>query len=497
MSGRRSIVNAPSADRAAATILSPDSTSEIHMPAELRKLTADERRQALRLAIGNAVLWSMGNGLTTGSLIIYLAQELGARGRQLGLILALQSLVGILRFAAPSVISALGGVKKTALLLFLASYVLLCGLPLVALESFPAERRLPFFVVLLSVHQLLEGLATVALWAWLGQLVPPRIRGRYFAARQRWQLAALIPTLVAAGLFADWWRSDPAAFDTLEAALIGYVAPIALGAVLLLASVLPLWWMPAGATPTAADRLGPTGNWRSAWRNLAPLVDGRFGRLLLFGCWISFFNGITQSAAGMYPKRVLALGLLPMMLLPVGMRLGQIALAPWVGRFSDRFGNRPTIFVCQAAVAFGPLFYLSATPERPEWLAGAFVVWSAYVGLNVCLPNLTLKLTRDGNYAAYAAAYFALSGLAYGVGTLLGGWLVDLFAYDTFYVGRWRFDQYQYLFYIGWMTRLIGLLFIFGIDEPGAWSWRRILRRGGTTLGAAEPTISTTKLTEG
>ncbi len=48
-------------------------------PAEQASLSTTQRRGALRLGIANGVLWSMGNGLTTGSLIVYLAQELGAR----------------------------------------------------------------------------------------------------------------------------------------------------------------------------------------------------------------------------------------------------------------------------------------------------------------------------------------------------------------------------------------------------------------------------------
>ncbi len=392
----------------------------------------------------------------------------------MGLILALQSVIGILRLAAPAVIVQLRGVKRSAVLLFSLAYGLLCLLPLVGLEAFPDRYRLRFFIVLLAVHQLLESVASVALWAWLAELVPPRLRGRYFATRQRWQLVALIPTLAAAGLFADWWRSAAERVDTLEVVLLGYTLPIGLGALLLLASILPLWKMPAVATSRK-----PRGAWKGwlDFSSFAPLLDGRFQRVLLFGCWLSFFNGIMQSAAGMYPKRVLGLGLWPMMLFFIGMRLGQIALTPWIGRFSDRYGNRPVLFASQALVAFGPLFYLLATRAQPWWLGGAFAVWSAYAGLNICLPNLTLKLSRDGNYAAYSAAYFALSGVAYGLATYLGGWLVDLFNYDRFYVGRFRLDNFGYLFYVGWITRLLALVLIFAIDEPGAWTWRRILQR--------------------
>ena len=400
------------------------------------------------------------------------------------MLLALQSVLGVFRFAAPMAIGRLGGVKSSTIVLLAGGYGLLCLLPVLGLPGFPPPARLPFFVVLIGVHQLLESLGTVTLWAWLAEIVPPRLRGRYFARRQRWQLGVLIPTLLAAGWFADWFRTRVQHFSTDETTIAGYSVPvelvaiagytllIGLGALLLAASVVPLVRMPAVAARLAAPSSRPLPR---ATGSLAPLFDSRFRRLLLFGCWISFFNGLPQSAAQIYHRRVLDLGLLPMLLLPVGMRLGQMALSGWAGRLSDRYGNRPVLLACQGCVAFGPLFYLLASPAEPWWLAGAYAVWSAYVGLNICLPNLTLKLSRDGNYAAYSAAYFALSGLAYGVSTYLGGWLFDYFHFDHFYVGGYRLDHYGYLFYIGWITRLLALVLLLAIDEPGAWTWRRIL----------------------
>ena len=50
----------------------------------------------------NDALWSIGNGLTTGTLIIYPAKEICARGLGVSLVLAVPSLVGLLRLFSPS-----------------------------------------------------------------------------------------------------------------------------------------------------------------------------------------------------------------------------------------------------------------------------------------------------------------------------------------------------------------------------------------------------------
>ena len=59
------------------------------------------------------------------------------------------------------------------------------------------------------------------------------------------------------------------------------------------------------------------------------------------------------------------------------------------------------------------------------WLIGAWVLWIAYAGLNVCLPNLMLKLAPPQANASYVAAFHAVTGLCYAANTILGGVLVD------------------------------------------------------------------------
>ena len=151
-----------------------------------------------------------------------------------------------------------------------------------------------------------------------------------------------------------------------------------------------------------------------------------------------------------------------------------MALTPWVGRFSDRYGNKPTILLCQALVAFGPLFYLLATPAIPSGSPGAFVVWSAFVGLNVCLPNLTFRLAPAGQIAPYTAIYFGLSGLAYGASTLTSGWLLDSLAASQSKLDRGRIDVFACFFAASWVARMLGLARLSGLREPGAWTCAQI-----------------------
>lgn len=424
-----------------------------------------ERRRALARLLWAGGLWSVGNGLTTGTLVSYLAQDLGASGAQVGLILALPALVGVLRLAAPWAIRAAGSAKRACLLLCGCSYALLALLPGLAWgdHAFWPVRPLLALVVLLCAHQLLEHVGNVAFWAWMAEVVPRRVRGRFFGRRQAWQLAVLVPTLLASGWFADSWRK---AYP--QQGLVAYAVPNGVGAVALLGSLVPLARVRASFARGSKRRSGDV--WQPEergaaldWRQwLAPLRDGAFVRLLVFACWVAASNGLTQTAQNVYPKAVLALGVLPMDLLRMLTRVLQMLVSPWVGLMSDRYGNRRVLLAAQGVIVWAPLFYLLATPAAPWWMVGAWISFAGFAGHNLCQPNLMLALAADEGpgavRAAHIAWYWALQGVAFAVATLAGGWLFDrLASRGPWTFGGWSVSHYAVLFGLGLVLRLAGV----------------------------------------
>ena len=143
---------------------------------------------ARRLAYWNGAVWGVGNGLTS-TLVVYLADHLdaGGSGWGVGFILAMPNGLGVLRLAAPAMIARLGDRKRFCVGAFLAGAAALLGCPggRAGLLPTPGEP-LAAIVVLWCVYHLLQYLATVALWSWLADLVPRRIRGRFLGRRERW-----------------------------------------------------------------------------------------------------------------------------------------------------------------------------------------------------------------------------------------------------------------------------------------------------------------------
>ncbi|MGA2798382.1 MAG: MFS transporter [Thermoguttaceae bacterium] len=441
-------------------------------------LSPSQRRWAWKLAYWNIGLWAIGNGLTSTTLVIFLALQLDAKklGLGIGLILAMPQLVGLLRLAAPVMIGRIANRKTFCLGTFLLSGLLLFCLPLAAAPGMfqSAAISLTALVMLWSLHHLMQYLGTVALFSWLADIAPLRIRGRFFGFRQRWLVAGEAIGALACGLFSYWWIENHA--ESLR--WIGYAIPAGLGAWFMIAAIVPLWMMPK-AEKIVHKR--PAIDWKSL---AGPFAESRFLRLLLFGCWFSFSNGLTQTMQTTFPARVLHVSLLTMLAVSTAMRLGQLSISPALGRMCDRIGNKSVMLFCLILTAQGPLFYFFSTPQAPWWFVGAWIVWIAYAGLNIGLPNLMLKLAPGQSQCAttnrrsvpgssssasntpYIAAYFTVTGLCYAANVILGGWLFDRYGTSSFeFLGN-SLDYNQWIFLVGWAARCLGIIALLLVIEP-------------------------------
>jgi MFS family permease len=210
----------------------------------------------------------------------------------------------------------------------------------------------------------------------------------------------------------------------------------------------------------------------------APWRDARFWPLLIFGCWLSFSNGLTQAAQNIYPKDVLVLGLFALAVMRTSMQFGQMGFSAWAGRFSDRYGNRPTLVASQILLAAAPLFFILASPQHPYLVAGAWIAWSAYAGLNICLPNLSLKFGGIDNSAAYVATYFGVTSVCYAASTIAGGYLFDFLGRSTaLELVDSLGGKFLVFFWVAFLLRAVAVFWLLAIPEPGAWTWREIWHR--------------------
>jgi MFS family permease len=188
-------------------------------------------------------------------------------------------------------------------------------------------------------------------------------------------------------------------------------------------------------------------------------------------------NGVSQTVQNViFPKEVLGLGVGPMSAMRTAMQVGQFTASRPVGCWSDRFGNRPVLVLAQACVTASLMFYLLASPRWPWLLAGAWLLFSAYVAHNICLPNLVLKLAPPAAVSGYVAASDALGSLCHALSTIAGGLLFDWLRGSTPSDSVEPYRSCLIVLGIGLAMRSLAVPLAAAIREPGAWTWREILR---------------------
>ena len=150
---------------------------------------------------------------------------------------------------------------------------------------------LMFVITVWFLYHLVEYLAMVAFFSWVGDLVPRRVRTRFFAWRQGWLLGGTIIGVILAT------RVLPELFPIAVYAPTGeqYLIPATIGCLFKLVSVLPLIKMPEIAWYRTAFRFADR-----IVQMFAPLTNGRFMLLVGFVSWINLANGLTQATQTSY-----------------------------------------------------------------------------------------------------------------------------------------------------------------------------------------------------
>ncbi len=401
----------------------------------------------------NGLLWAIGNGLVATTLVIYLASDLGAQGLAISLILASPRLAGVLRLGVPALVAWLApsgfGRKGICIATYIASGMSLVFVPFASVGAGQFDQRWGIATLVASwgIYHLLEFTATVTLWSWIGDIYPTKIRSQLLGHRERWLVIGRIIGLTFSILLATLW-----AWLLPDAARwIPLAASASLGAIFLILAVIPLVVMPAMASAPSATPKNP-------WRTIVQAFSERpYRRLLAYLSWFGVANGLTMTAQSLFTIRVLNFRYEETSCLRIGMRVGQSMLAPWCGRFVASQGARRLLIPCQMLVALGPLFFLIASPEQRWWLAGAYVVWIAYAGINVGLDSLKLGLADPDNNGPFVAVYHSVSDLSNAVSTIIGGIIYDALSRDNL-------DQvltlYAWLFFIGWVVRSLSVIWI-------------------------------------
>jgi hypothetical protein len=352
------------------------------------------------------------------------ALELGASPLLLGILWGLPYFGQIFQIPALWVTAHVGRKRAAVIAHCVARQV---TLPIAALPFVDAsiDTKRGIVVGLFALSSLLSVIGHNAWLAWIGELVPARIRGAYFGRRTA--MCAVVAMLASIAIA-----------HALDAGRLHASLDLALAGILVLRSV-------AGAATTALMLLQHDPPSRTvipcARDFVRPIGDRAYRKLLAYRAAWGIATGLAASLSAVFMLRALGLGFMGVAMYSAVVAVLRVVTTPLWGRMLDRAGGRRVLVACSAGVAISSLSWIFVT-EGWAWLIAVDAIVSGLLlgGQELAVVTLPLAAATSSRRPLYAATSVMVGGVAYGGASVAAGALADVISLRAILVAAalWR-----------------------------------------------------------
>ena len=417
--------------------------------------------RTLRLMIGGVAGGVVWFNIINGVAISGYVKALGASDFLYGLIMALMPLANAFQLLASYILERTCKRRQMILTFGLIQRMIWIPFGLIPfiLPSTVLPLRIWAAVVMVLVGSVSGPFVNVAFYSICTDVIPLRIRGRYFAVRSR------VSTLVG--------MAFGFAIGALLDALPGFTGYAVVFTIAGLAGALDilsytLMRLPPMHPPTVNNGLT---------QMIKPVLrDRKYMRMVLAMTAWMFSVQIVAPYFNVYMLENMRMTNFEITVsCQIVSNLFLVLVVSRWGVALDSYGSRPVLMIGAFLTSFTPFFWAMIGP-RMVWAVALVNVLSGltYVAIDLGAQNLFMAQAKGENQSMYIALYFfftQLVGLA--LGSAVGGWLLDnvmyhVEAYHLSFLGT-PISRYNALFALSGVLRLLTVFFLFpGIHEEGA-----------------------------
>jgi len=430
------------------------------MPSILQVVRPGRLRASLDASVAEGAAAEVFGACAGGAVLTGWALFLGASPVVIGLLGALPLAAQMVQVPAAWLTERIGA-KPLAILAIGAAR--LVWLPLVAvpfLHLAPATA-LMVFIGVVALAAILGVVGNNAWTAWMGELVPGPVRGRFLARRMVYLNVAGTVSSLAAGCALDalaprGWKGET----------LGVLAAVAC-----VAGIVSIRLMLAQQSPRRREEAAPD------WGDVARAVHDPQTRPLLG--YLLGWNAAVGISAGFFSFHMLANLEMTFMLVAahaVIVAVLRIASAPAWGRLVDTFGARPVLVVCSFGISIVPMIWLFVAPDRLWPIAlEAIVSGTLWGGHGIAAFDLSIGVSPRRGRPFYLAALATAAGLGFAVSSMLAGLLASALSSPLHVLGSSWSDMHV-LFLLSAIARAGAAVLALRIDEPTARSVPELTR---------------------
>jgi HEAT repeat protein/Na+/melibiose symporter-like transporter len=448
--------------------------------------------RAMRLWTVEAMVATVQITLTSGAFQVGFALYLGCSDFIIGLLAAVPAFAGLLQLFASYFAHRYGDRKKLVIWCSLISRLLWIPMLLVPF-TLPKADWVSMFLVLTLLSNALANISAPLWTAWISDLVPEDVRGRYFGSRNMY--AGIVGTVMSIG--------GGAFLDSATKRHL-YSEPMAFAIIFICASTFALmsfycgWRSPDPGPSAAASDGGPNDSIETKRGALAfyaaPFADRNYRLIITYYAAFVFATAISAQFFTVYQLTYLKLNYTSFQLLGAVASVAGLASMQLWGYLADKYGNRPILMISSVLVVIAPFLWLATYPDGMSglWSTGPggnlIVSYSkldiillntiagiSWAGLGLTQFNLMIGAAPAEKRTVYVGAISAVSGLAGGIAPIVGGRFLEATAGVHFpHVGPVR-TNYHVLFIMSGAMRLACIFLLIRISEVGSNSTRYVL----------------------
>ena len=432
-------------------------------------------RPTLRASLFEGATAEVFAACAGGGVLTAWALHLGASPLVIGLLGALPVACNVLNLPAAWFTYVVGR-KRLAVAAVGASRLVYLPLVVFPFLSLADTTRLQLFIALVALAAVLAVIGNNAWIAWMRDVVPAPVRGRFFGQRTMFLTLAGATSSLGAGLVLDALSPRGWKGETLAG----------LAAVACLAGLASIWLLRRQHEPAPADTRDEHGGLAA----LAACLSDRAVRPFL---WYQLaWHAAVGSVAGFISFHMLVnlrMGFALVAAHGVAVAVLRIVAAPLWGRAVDRLGARPVLILCSFGVAVVPAIWMLPTADRlwpialEALLSG--VLWG---GHGIASVDLSVGLAPRGGRPFYLAAFATAGGLGFAAASILAG-LVASFLPAQFLLFGFSWTAIHVLLLISALSRAAAALLAVRIQERDARGVPELLR----TLAGDLPKTMTVK----
>ena len=410
--------------------------------------------------------------LTSGVFLIGYALLLGVNDFQLGLLAALPFLAQMLQPLGALLVQGLKRRKTFTLsgaVFFRGIWIFLVFIPFLHVSK---SHKILLFLCIVALSAVVNNLTTVSWLSWMADLVPQKIRGRYFGVRNNILQIVTMCVYFGGAKLLDWFKNlkpdeinlkifDIPGFSNLS--VLGFISVFTMGVIAALCAAFLLSFQPEPTFHRYASKRGFLEDM------LTPFRHKEYQRLILFFVVWSFSIGIATPFWMPHMLKNLHLDYYVISLFSILAGIISLISQPLWGKLIDRYGCKPVLRFNLAFIMFTPYLWFFVTPRNYSllWL-DAIMGGIFWVGFNLAIFTIVLQISPEEGRPYFLASTSFVNGLFAFLASIIGGIIASQLSGFRWELFGQILVNFHILFLLSALGRIGGLFLIRRIVEPKA-----------------------------